>query len=737
VVGVIGTGASVHGDRVLREGDVDRLGFDGLAGRLAGILTNPTIEDSLVVGLEGRWGSGKSSLLGKIEAELSCVRSERPHSLVHFRPWLVGSRDALLATLFADLSAAIDRIEADRGDASRSTKAKAAQAMDATRDFAAALGKLGGVIELAGTATALGPLAVAGKWVKELGGAAKREAPSKPLAALKADLAKALKALDHRIIVTIDDLDRLEPSETLEVLRLVRSVADLPNIVYLVCYDSEVIARNIKQAANVDDGHAYLEKVVQLTIMVPQPEAFQLRYWFAEELKALAGTLSEETGMRLRTVADLEGGKQLGTPRAVNRALDAIRLLWPPLDEVGLDFADLVWLQLIKDANPRLYRWIEDYCAIAAEVAIGAARVDDQDRASMLKSLLACVEDGYFDDIHYRYNFAEQLPGLDVDYAKDGGVFKLFMRFERSQKARAISGRRLMSPDHYRYYFALSNPSHAPLQADYDRFWAAIAQGSEEAAAFILEYHCAPTARPMGKADMILDRIGSAEGRGFASAEAEHLLIALSTVLDEAYRKRPFEIGWVFSLWDRAERLVPKLLASLGDERRPRVVDTMFRDGAAISWISTLYRHDIFYQGKFGDEKKPPSEWLFSAEELERISAIMNQRFGSMSLDDFLSAIEARRMLFTWVQGGGGNATKELIEGHLSDDESFLRILQALESIVTTSNGRFNVLKKSNLDEFIDYDEARERVVGLAEADGALQALAQEVLKAFEEGDNY
>lgn len=731
------TRAGIHGDRILRDGDPDRLGFEALAKRLAGILTNTTIGDSLVVGLEGRWGSGKSSLLGKIETELVQIRSDYPHSLIHFRPWLIGSRDALLTALFTDLSAAIDSITADRGNATRSTKAKATKAIDATRDFAAALGKLGGVIELAGTATALGPLAVAGKWVKELGGAAKRDQPPKPLSTLKADLAKALEALGHRIIVTIDDLDRLEPSETLEVLRLARSVADLPNVVYLICYDSEVIARNIQQAANVDDGHAFLEKVVQLTIMVPQPEAFQLRYWFAEELNAFCGDLGDEARMRLRSIADQEGGKLLRTPRAVNRALDAIRLLWPPLREVGLDFADLVWLQLIKDANPQLYRWIEEYCSIAAELAIGAGRVDEQDREGMLKSLLASVEPGYFDDIHYRYNFAEQLPGLDVDYAKEGSIFTLFTRFAGNERDRAIAGRRLMSPDHYRYYFALSNPSHALLQADYDRFWLAVAAGPNEAAALILEYHCSSTGRPMGKADMLFDRIGGAEGRGFSPSEAEHLLIALSNALDEAYRKRSFDIGWVFSLWDRAERLVPKLLASLDDERRPCVVDAMFRDGVAISWVSSLYRHDIFYQGKFGDEKKPPSEWLFTGEEFERISEIMNQRFEELTLDEFLSAIEARRMLFTWVQGGGGGATKELIDAHVSNDESFLRILEALKSIVSTSNGRFDVLKRSNLAGFLDYDASRERVSALAKISSDLQGLAEEILTAFKEGENY
>src|SRR6185437_2353953 len=146
----------------------------------------------------------------------------------------------------------------------------------AARKFAAALGRAGSAVEFAGEASSVGPVKWIGQGMKTAGEWLGREREAKSLDLLRTRLIDALKALDRRIIVTIDDIDRLEPTEMLEVLRLVRSVGDLPNILYLLCYDSDILADGIKHAAAVADGQAYLEKIVQLTIPVPRPETFQL-----------------------------------------------------------------------------------------------------------------------------------------------------------------------------------------------------------------------------------------------------------------------------------------------------------------------------------------------------------------------------------------------------------------------------------------------------------------------------
>src|SRR5690606_34713846 len=71
---------------------------------------------------------------------------------------------------------------------------------------------------------------------------------------LKQELAVKIQELNVGFIVIPDDLDRLEPEQAVEVVRLVRSVADFPKVVYLMCYDREVLSEALKTGLKVSDG---------------------------------------------------------------------------------------------------------------------------------------------------------------------------------------------------------------------------------------------------------------------------------------------------------------------------------------------------------------------------------------------------------------------------------------------------------------------------------------------------
>jgi predicted KAP-like P-loop ATPase len=80
------------------------LGLAPVADHLARTIADQSARDGLVFGIEGRWGSGKSTLiLLMIEAlrRLPC-----PPEIISFSPWLIGDRDTLLVGLFNELATA-------------------------------------------------------------------------------------------------------------------------------------------------------------------------------------------------------------------------------------------------------------------------------------------------------------------------------------------------------------------------------------------------------------------------------------------------------------------------------------------------------------------------------------------------------------------------------------------------------------------------------------------------------
>lgn len=293
-------------DTPLKATESDRLGFGEMARHLASSFVQNDLSRGFVVGVEGAWGSGKSSLVNLALEEL-IGRKDGPR-VVRFAPWLVGNRNELLAQLFSDLEPVILKsVPATEREETKAILGRYAQVSSGLAAIAD-LAKDGG-LPFAG---------IAAKFLRKSSAKA-AELSGSSLGELNEDLRKKLKNITHPIIVFVDDLDRLEPTEAAEVLRLVKAVADFPNVAYVLAYDVEVLAKSIERAIGISDGKAYLEKVVQASFKVPKAMSFDLRNWLKSEvLQLLEGLdMGSETTDRLEGVFHVWCGQFVETPRDV------------------------------------------------------------------------------------------------------------------------------------------------------------------------------------------------------------------------------------------------------------------------------------------------------------------------------------------------------------------------------------------------------------------------------------
>ena len=282
----------------------------------------------------------------------------------------------------------------------------------------------------------------------------------------------------------MDDVDRLEPVEVRELLRLVRSVADFPNVAYLLCYDGLTLARSIETSTGVRDGRALLEKIVQTEVGVPRPESFALRRLFSTELATFA-QCGPEVGQRLMQVVDIAGGRCFDTPRTVSRVLDSLRLFWPAL-EGSVDLADLVWLRIIAVASPRTCRWVEEYLDALAVVASGRGSVDARERARVGKRLDKAFEADGTDWERMLMELHLAIPRLGYGRGSKEDADERVFAHDNGDRESVAQARRLGSPDHSRIYFALGKAPGSVDVADIEALLGA-ARDSAEAATGILD----------------------------------------------------------------------------------------------------------------------------------------------------------------------------------------------------------------------------------------------------------
>jgi hypothetical protein len=280
-------------------------------------------------------------------------------------------------------------------------------------------------------------------------------------------------------------------------------------------------------------------------------------------------------------------------------------------------------------------------------------------------------------------------------------------------------------------------PSHALTRDDFTSMWAAAEAGAEEAGTALLHLHDEHATGSLTKADLLREHVKSGVYEVLAPGQRKNLLVALSQVMDEGYRRHPFDQFWVSSLWERAERPIPLLLSRLEPAPRAAVVTTMFSEGAAIGWLTSLFRHETFAHGRYGDRLRPEDERLFTNAELDRITEIMLGRYRAMSASDVFGCPDPISLLFAWRQGGDEQGPRRLVEANIVSDEGLIETLEHLASTIYSSDrGKVGVLKKENLAPFMDYKNATQRIHALTDHND-LGARAAQLAIALDDGGNY
>ncbi len=217
-------------DRPIETEKQDLLGRSRFSNQLGKAIYEYNGEDGLVIGLFGKWGTGKTSIINMAVnsiKEFTTNDTDMP-IILRFSPWNYSDKDNLILLFFNSLKSKLEKNN-------KKLKRKVGKALS---DYSVAL-----------DAFSLVPMI--GNWIPLIKSSAqitgKKLMQNLDLDKTKENLEKVLKELNKKIVIIIDDIDRLTNSQIRDIFQLVKQVADFPNIIYVLAMDRDVVTRALTE----------------------------------------------------------------------------------------------------------------------------------------------------------------------------------------------------------------------------------------------------------------------------------------------------------------------------------------------------------------------------------------------------------------------------------------------------------------------------------------------------------
>lgn len=369
------SGTDWHDDPISAP-EQDRLGraqFSQHAARL--IDENHSGESSVVYGLEGPWGSGKSSVISLTTAYLTENGTGR-WKVVQFTPWATSGTEALLAEFFATLASV-----APRASGTKALRERITSYADIARPIAAVIPFVGsGLVEATHTV---------------------EDRLRKPWNVAFAEVAEELARLETPILVVVDDIDRLQPAELLDLLKVVRLLGRFPGVDFLLAYDEQTLVETLQDPArgqvSTARARAFMEKIVQYPLSMPPLLTGKIVKLLDSGLTEIL-TLERVEGTfdknRFGRIVLTTMPSQLSTPRAIERFLAQVRQQFRMHDLDEMDDVDLILATFLRVQFPDLFARLQRWKSELTTGSVGVIVLSSLEKtAPNWEKLLSVVED--------------------------------------------------------------------------------------------------------------------------------------------------------------------------------------------------------------------------------------------------------------------------------------------------------------------------------------------------------
>jgi len=284
-------------------------------------IENISFSDSFVFGLYGSWGEGKTSAVNLLKNKIE----EKEHFLiVNYDPWNFKDEEAILTAFYNQIEKSFSQKFILPG-------------------FKKTFMKYQKLISMGLTQTGV-----------KIDFLDNKESIEDTRQRIESYIAQTKK----KIIIFIDDIDRLQPNEVLLIFKLIRLSANFKNSLFFLAFDPLIIQNYFKNDLKIDSE--FLEKIVQKPIQLPAIEQQYINQFLDYHIEKLFDELGiskerrETLNKNFSLIYQTQVKKIFKTLRRVKRYLNGLRSTLPPIkNEVNLH--DFLILEVIRVFYSRIY----------------------------------------------------------------------------------------------------------------------------------------------------------------------------------------------------------------------------------------------------------------------------------------------------------------------------------------------------------------------------------------------
>ena len=402
-------------DTPIKDSSEDAFNRYPFAKRVAQIISHRKDTNSIVIGIDGKWGEGKTSVFNLIESEFA----EKENVVaIRFNPWRFEDENTMLLNFFAELVKALDRSIETPGE-----------------KFGEAVTKY--VKPLAG-------LIGKGENVEAITDVLN----SADIYDIKTRVESALEKERKRVVILIDDIDRLEKSEIHAVFRMVKLTADFKYTAYILAFDKEMVSAVLQErygSENAESGNLFLDKIIQVPLQLPAIEGLDIKNFLYKAINDGLGSIEFEITNEEARLFSLyfEGFEPLlKTPRQVMLYSNIIMFSLPIL-KGEVNVVDLMLIEAIRVFIPELYELIRNSKQIfLSSLSSGSEKEEQANRKKAIEDKLHRYDEYsvekikstllyLFPRLNYVFNNKEYGPEREIEWENNQRICaeKYFQRY--------------------------------------------------------------------------------------------------------------------------------------------------------------------------------------------------------------------------------------------------------------------------------------------------------------------